>query len=34
MSPMKHKRVIIFGSVMAVAWVVGTFLFIYFGHTW
>lgn len=27
---MKHKHVIIFGSVMAVAWVVGTFLFIYF----
>jgi hypothetical protein len=27
---MKHKHVIIFGLVMAVAWVVGTFLFIYF----
>ena len=29
-SPMKHKHLIIFGSVMVVAWVVGTFLFIYF----
>jgi hypothetical protein len=27
---MKHKHLITFGSVMAVAWVVGTFLFIYF----
>ena len=29
-SPMKHKHLITFGSVMVVAWVVGTFLFIYF----
>ncbi len=30
MSPMKHKHLITFGSVMVVAWVVGTFLLIYF----
>ncbi len=30
MPPMKHKHLITFGSVMVVAWVVGTFLFIYF----
>ena len=30
MSPVKHKHLITFGSVMVVAWVVGTFLFIYF----
>jgi hypothetical protein len=30
MSAMKHKHLITFGSVMVVAWVVGTFLFIYF----
>ena len=30
MSPMKHKHLITFGSVMVVAWAVGTFLFIYF----
>jgi hypothetical protein len=29
-SPMKHKHLITFGSVMVVAWTVGTFLFIYF----
>ena len=29
-SPMKHKHLITFGSAMVVAWVVGTFLFIYF----
>jgi hypothetical protein len=29
-SPMKHKHLITFGLVMVVAWVVGTFLFIYF----
>ncbi len=29
-SPMKHKHLITFGSVMVVAWVAGTFLFIYF----
>ena len=29
-SPMKHKHLITFGSVMLVAWAVGTFLFIYF----
>ena len=29
-SPMKHKHLITFGSVMVVAWVVGTCLFIYF----
>lgn len=29
-SPMKHKHLITFGSVMVVAWVIGTFLFIYF----
>lgn len=29
-SPMKHKHLITFGSVVVVAWVVGTFLFIYF----
>jgi hypothetical protein len=27
---MKHKHLITFGSVMVVAWMVGTFLFIYF----
>jgi hypothetical protein len=27
---MKHKHIITFGSVMIVAWVLGTFLFIYF----
>ncbi len=27
---MKHKHLIIFGSVMVVAWVAGTFLFIFF----
>lgn len=30
MSPMKHQHLITFGSAMVVAWVVGTFLFIYF----
>jgi hypothetical protein len=30
MSPMKHKHLITFGSVLVVAWVAGTFLFIYF----
>lgn len=30
MSPMKRKHLITFGSVMVVAWVVGTFLFIFF----
>ena len=29
-SPMKHKHLITFGSVTIVAWVIGTFLFIYF----
>ncbi len=29
-SPMKHKHLITFGSVMIVAWVIGTFLFVYF----
>ncbi len=29
-SPMKHKHLITFSSVMVVAWVLGTFLFIYF----
>ena len=29
-SPMKHKHLITFGSVMVAAWVAGTFLFIYF----
>ena len=29
-SPVKHKHFITFGSVMVVAWVAGTFLFIYF----
>ena len=29
-APMKHKHLITFGSVMVVAWVLGTFLFIYF----
>lgn len=29
-SPMKHKHLITFGSVAVVAWVAGTFLFIYF----
>jgi Protein of unknown function (DUF1254) len=29
-SPMKHKHFVTFGSVMVVAWAVGTFLFIYF----
>ena len=29
-SPMKHKHLITFSSVMVVAWVVGTFLFIFF----
>src|SRR5215469_7405373 len=28
--PMKHKHLITFGSVVVVAWVVGTFVFIYF----
>lgn len=28
--PMKHKHLITFGSAVVVAWVVGTFLFIYF----
>jgi hypothetical protein len=30
MSPMKHRHPITFGAVMGVAWVAGTFLFIYF----
>jgi hypothetical protein len=30
MSAMKHKHLITFGSVMVVAWVVGTYLFIYY----
>lgn len=30
MSPTKHKHVITFASAMVVAWVIGTFLFIYF----
>lgn len=30
MAPIKHKHLITFGSVMVVAWVVGTFLFIFF----
>jgi hypothetical protein len=29
-SPMKHKHLITFGSVMVVAWAIGTFLFIFF----
>jgi hypothetical protein len=29
-SPMKYKHLITFGSAMVVAWVAGTFLFIYF----
>jgi hypothetical protein len=29
-SPMKHKHLITFGSVMLVAWALGTFLFVYF----
>jgi hypothetical protein len=29
-SHMKHKHLITFGSVMIVAWILGTFLFIYF----
>jgi hypothetical protein len=29
-SPMKHKHLITFGSVMIVAWAIGTFLCIYF----
>ena len=29
-SPMKHKHLITFGSVMVVAWAIGTFLFVYF----
>jgi hypothetical protein len=29
-SPMKHKHLITFGSVMVVVWLLGTFLFIYF----
>lgn len=29
-SPTKHKHVITFASAMVVAWVIGTFLFIYF----
>ncbi len=29
-APMKHKHLITFGSVMIVAWVIGTFLFIYY----
>src|SRR5215469_3996228 len=29
-SPVKHKHLITFGSAMVVAWVLGTFLFIYF----
>jgi hypothetical protein len=27
---MKHKHLVLFGSVMAMAWAVGTFLFLYF----
>jgi hypothetical protein len=30
MDRMKHKHLIIFGSVMVVAWALGTFLFVYF----
>ena len=30
MSPVKHQHLITFGSVTVVAWVVGTFLFVYF----
>jgi hypothetical protein len=30
MSPTKHNHLVTFGSVMVAAWVVGTFLFIYF----
>ncbi len=29
-SPMKHKHLLTFGSVMIVAWMLGTFLFVYF----
>ena len=29
-SPMKHKHLLTFGSVMLVAWALGTFLFVYF----
>lgn len=29
-SAMKHKHLMTFGSVMIVAWVIGTFLFVYF----
>jgi hypothetical protein len=29
-SAMKHKHLITFGSVMIVAWVIGTFLFVYY----
>ena len=29
-SPMKHKHLLTFGSVMLVAWAFGTFLFVYF----
>ena len=29
-SPMKHKHLITFGSVMIVAWLIGTFLFVYY----
>ena len=28
--PTKHKHLITFGSVAIVAWVIGTFLFVYF----
>ncbi len=28
-SPMRHRHLITFGSVMIVAWVIGTFLFVY-----
>jgi hypothetical protein len=30
MNRMKHKHLIIFGSVMVMAWALGTFLFVYF----
>jgi hypothetical protein len=30
MSPVKHKHLVIFGSVMLVTWAVATFLFIYY----
>lgn len=29
-SPMKHKHLMAFGTVVIVAWVIGTFLFVYF----